>query len=78
MRIHIPSFATGLLATLSFVFFIAAERPTMTMGRYELEATTSHVFVLDRDTGRVWQKFVTEGSGQTDQDFALPKVRNGR
>ena len=76
MRIHLPSFVTGLLATLSVVFFIAAQRPSVTLGRYELEATTNHVFVLDRDTGRVWQKFVTENSGHTDQDFSLPKNRN--
>ena len=76
MRIHFPSLACGFLAMLSLVLFAAAERPQVTLGRFELEATQNHVFVLDRDTGKVWQKYVSNDSGQSDQDFALPKVRN--
>jgi hypothetical protein len=76
MRIHAPSLVVGLFATLFLVIFAAAQRPPVTMGRFELEATPNHVFVLDRDTGRVWQKFVTNDTGQSDQDFAQPKLRN--
>jgi len=75
MRIHFPSLATGAFVILSVVLFAAAQRPPTIEPRFELEATTNHVFVLDRDTGRVWQKYVTNDSGQSDQDFALPKVR---
>ena len=75
MRIHFPSLATGAFVVLSVVLFAAAQRPVSTESRFELEATSNHVFVLDRFTGKVWQKFVTEGSGQSDQDFALPKVK---
>lgn len=75
MRLHLPSLLTGIAATASLIALLAADRPTPLLGRFELEATPSHVFVLDRNTGKVWQKFVTDGAGQTDQDFALPKVR---
>ncbi len=75
MRIHFPSLATGAFVVLSVVLFAAAQRPVSTESRFELEATPNHVFVLDRDTGRVWQKFVSDDSGQSDQDFALPKLR---
>lgn len=78
MRIHWPSLITGLFAMLSLFAFLGADRPQggyAVPGRFELEATTNHVFVLDRYTGKVWQKFVTDGSGQSDQDFALPKIK---
>ena len=75
MRFHFPSLATGAFLVLSIVIFAAAQRPATLEPRFELEATPNHVFVLDRDTGRVWQKFVTDDSGQSDQDFALPKIR---
>jgi len=75
MRFHFPSLLVGSLAALAFVSFMAADRPSIPLGRFELEATPNHVFILDRDTGRVWQKYVTVDSGQSDQDFALPKVR---
>lgn len=76
MRIHFPSLVTGFLAMLSLLLFVAAQRPPATEGRFELEATPNHVFVLDRDTGKVWQKFLSTDSGQSDQDFTLPKIGN--
>lgn len=78
MRIHWPSLIAGLSAAVCFVVLLGADRPRtgqLDTGRFELEATTNHVFVLDRYTGKVWQRFVTDGSGQSDQDFALPKVK---
>ena len=75
MRFHAPSLFVGIVAALAFASFIAADRPSESFGRFELEATPNHVFVLDRDTGRVWQKYITTDSGQSDQNFALPKVR---
>ena len=78
MRIHFPSLAAGLVAAVCFTVFLGADRPamqTMDLRRFELEATPNHVFVLDRFTGKVWQKFVTDGSGQSDQDFSHPKIK---
>lgn len=74
MRFHFPSLLTGILAALVFASFIAADRPSVPLGRFDMEATPNHVFVLDRDTGRVWQKHVANDNG-TDQDFALTKIR---
>ena len=75
MRIHLPSLLAGIAAAFALASLLAADRPAVRMGRFELEATPNHVFVLDTDTGRVWQKFVTDNTGQSDQDFALPKLR---
>lgn len=75
MRMHIPSLLFGTLAAICLATLLAADHTNNEPGRFELEATPNHVFVLDRHTGRVWQKFVTDGAGQSDQDFSLPKIR---
>lgn len=76
MRIHFPSLTIGFLTLLSLVLFVAAQRPDIAApGRFQLEATQNYVFVLDRDTGKVWQKYLSNDAGQIDQDFALPKTR---
>lgn len=75
MRFHLPSLFIGVIAAISFACFVAADRPTLSSGRFALQATPNHVFILDTDTGKVWQKYVTDNSGQTDQDFSLPKLR---
>ena len=75
MKIHFLSLVTGIAAAVCLTVFMAADRPAFDPARFELEATQNHVFVLDRYSGRVWQKFVSEGSGQTDQDFSQPKIR---
>ena len=75
MRFHLPSLAVGVVASVFLAVLLAADQPQYLGGRFQLEATPNHVFVLDRQTGRVWQKFVTDGAGQSDQDFALPKIR---
>lgn len=76
MRFHFPSMLVGLGVAFSLVCFVAAQRAAVGgNGRFGLQATENHVFIIDTDTGRVWQKFVTDGSGQTDQDFSLPKIR---
>lgn len=74
MRMHFPSLALGATVAAAVFLLLGAQRPPTTMGRYELEANQNHVFVLDRDTGRVWEKFVADDSGHTDQDFSQPKV----
>jgi hypothetical protein len=75
MRLHLPSALIGGLFALFMGVLLAADRPAFYLGRFALEATESNVFVLDTETGRVWQKFVSGSSGQTDPDFAQPKVR---
>ncbi len=78
MRIHWPSLITGVFAALSLAAFLGADRPAagqLEFGRFDLEATSNHVFVLDRHTGKVWEKFLTDGSGQSDQNFSHPKIK---
>ena len=76
MRFHLPSVFLGCIAATALIATLGADHPSFpTYGRFELEATTNRVFVLDRYTGKVWEKFVSDGSGQSDQDFALPKIK---
>lgn len=77
MRYHLPSIFFGFISAIALAVLLGANhsQSSVELRRFELEATSNHVFVLDRFTGKVWQKFVTEGSGQSDQDFALPKVK---
>lgn len=74
MRFHVPSVLLGFIAAVGLVFLLGADRPyEPEFGRFDLEATANHVFVIDRTNGKVWEKYVTESNGQSDQDFALPK-----
>lgn len=75
MRLNITSLVVGFFSALSLIAFLGADHVNYPNARFELEATDNHVFVLDVHTGKVWQKFVTDGAGQTDQDFAQPKIR---
>ncbi len=75
MRCHLPSLAMGVVAALMLGTLLAADRPPLNWGRFDIEATNHHVFVLDTKTGKVWQKYVPENSGQTDADFSNPKAR---
>ena len=73
MRFHFSSVLLGFASAVGLLMLLGAGRPVEEFGRFDLEATSNHVFVIDRTTGKVWEKYVTEGGGQSDQDFALPK-----
>ena len=75
MRCHLPSLAMGVVAAFMLGTLLAANGPSLHWGRFDIEATNHHVFVLDTETGKVWQKYVPENSGQTDPDFSSPKAR---
>lgn len=74
MRFHFPSVLLGFVSAIGLLAMLGANHPAdQGLGRFDLQATANHVFVIDRNTGKVWEKFVTDNSGQSDQDFALPK-----
>lgn len=75
MRFHFPSLVFGMMTAALIASLLGADHPFEGFPRFDLEATDNHVFVLDRETGRVWEKFLPTDAGQTDQDFALPKLR---
>ena len=74
MKIHLPSLSIGMLVATILAFLMAADRPEPLAQRFQLQATPTHVFVLDRYTGKVWQKYAG-GNTHSDQDFSLPKVK---
>ena len=75
MKPHFPSLIGGIALAVVFSAITGATYTDIDPARFQLEATTNRVFVLDRYTGRVWEKFVTDGSGQTDQGFSQPKIK---
>lgn len=74
MRIHFPSLVAGVLLAGSFAMFMAADRPVFDMGRYDLQTNEHRAFVIDRQTGKVWMKYVTANNVETDHDFSQAKL----
>lgn len=73
MRIHMPSLCVGVISAVILGSLMAADHAASYSGRFAIEAVPNHVFVLDRETGRVWEKYVPDTSGSSDPDFAQPK-----
>lgn len=44
-------------------------------GRFQMYGVPSHAYVIDTTTGQVWQDFATTGSGSSDRDFTLAKLK---
>lgn len=45
------------------------------IGRFQMAGIPGHVYVLDTETGQVWEKFATTGQGSTSSDFNAPKIK---
>jgi hypothetical protein len=74
-RIDIKSVLIGLLAGIAAMLAVGASSSTPVVGRYQVGGTASQGFVVDTVTGQVWTRFTPSGSGTSDNDFALPKLR---
>lgn len=75
MKIHPPSLLVGLAIAFSLACLLgAAVTQSTAPNRYDLKANDSHVFVIDRQTGTVWQRYISN-TVQSDPDFAQPKTR---
>ena len=77
-EIDIKSALIGLLAGIATMLAMGASSPTPTVGRYQVGGTASQALVIDTVTGQVWTKFTPSGSGTSDNDFDLPKLRENR
>ncbi len=77
-EIDLKSALIGLLAGIIGMLAIGASSSSPTVGRYQVGGTASQGFVIDTVTGRVWTKFTPSGSGSSDNDFALPKIRENK
>lgn len=77
-EIDLKSALIGLLAGIIGMLAIGASSSTPTVGRYQVGGTASQGLVIDTVTGQVWTKFTSSGSGSSDNDFALPKIRQNK
>ena len=77
-QIDIKSALIGLLAGIAVVLAMGASFSIPTVGRYQVGGTASQGFVVDTMTGQVWTRFTPSGSGTSDNDFALPKLRGSK
>ena len=74
-QLELKSAVIGLLAGIVGTLAIGASSSTPTVGRYQVAGTASQGLVVDTVTGQVWTQFTPSGSGSSDNDFALPKLR---
>ena len=77
-QIDIKSALIGLLAGVAAMLAIGSSSSTVSVGRYQVGGTASQGFVVDTMTGQVWTRFTPSGSGSSDNDFALPKIRENK
>jgi hypothetical protein len=45
------------------------------MGRFQMCGVPGHAYVIDTETGGVWEKFATQGEGRTSSGFNGPKLK---
>lgn len=77
-QIDLKSALIGVLAGIAGMIAVGASSSTPAIGRYQVGGTASQGFVIDTATGQVWTRFTPSGSGTSDNDFALPKVRDNK
>ena len=77
-QIDIKSALIGLLAGIATMLAVGASSSAPTVGRYQVGGTASQGFVVDTVTGQVWTKFTPSQSGNSDNDFASPKLRESK
>jgi hypothetical protein len=69
------SLATGvILAALVLLALGASLNNPPQPGRFQIETTGSHVFVIDTATGQVWGKYVIPRRDAKDEEFMKPKL----
>ena len=78
IQIDVKSALIGLLAGIAAMLAMAASSSNHTVGRYQVGGTASQALVVDTMTGQVWTKFTPSGSGSSDNDFSLPKLRENK
>ena len=51
------------------------QRPSTSLGRYQVSAGANRAYVIDTTTGQVWESVVLPNSVNPDPDFARPKTK---
>ena len=74
-QIDIKSALIGILAGIAAMLALGASSSSPALGRYQVAGTASQGFVVDTATGQVWTMYTPPGSDSSDNDFALPKLR---
>ena len=74
-NINIKSALIGLcIGVVAMLAIGATSSQPSAVGRYQLGGTASHGLVIDTATGQVWSKYLPQDRGNTDGDFAKPKL----
>jgi hypothetical protein len=74
-HMDIKSGLLGFIAGIAAMLAVGASSSTPAVGRYQVGGTASQGFVIDTATGQVWTTYTPSGQGSSDNDFALPKLR---
>ena len=73
--IDLKSLLIGALGALTLMFATGAGVPDLNNApRFQIDVIPGRAFVLDTETGQVWEKFFPTGAGGiTSLDFDKPK-----
>jgi hypothetical protein len=65
----------GVVGTVVIACVCGAMSPAgPDVGRFQIETSVQHAFVLDTTTGEVWEKYLPPNRGQMTKDFNRSKL----
>jgi len=74
-RLDFKSLATGAVLTVLVLFALGASlNDSPQPGRFQVETTASHVFVIDTAMGQVWGKYVIPRRDAKGEEFLEPRL----
>jgi len=77
-QIDIKSFIIGILVTICIALIMGAGQvfPSSNKGRFQLDVSNNHAYVIDSTNGKVWEKYTSDSGGDTSPDFARNKLQD--
>ena len=76
-QVDFKSFIIGVLVMVCITLAMGATRNIVspsTDSRFQIVARDNHVYVLDSNNGRVWERYAPSTSGRTSQNFHAEKI----
>lgn len=50
-------------------------KPSAVENHYQMDGVPGHAYVIDTQTGQVWEQFASDSSGSSDSGFKTPKPK---
>jgi hypothetical protein len=74
-QVDIKSFIIGVLVSAVIFLTLGAKQATRAdlCARYQVSVGVSRAMIIDTQTGKIWEKYITPNSGPGGKDFNGPK-----